>query len=108
MDYSLLFGVHSREKARGQYHSPTNPRQKQGMGKGGDAVSGGNTGKSNAGLVEDYEPCCGHDGEISDILSCTSNGNAPFESAGDGRWAVVLAGVKEAFHSDKYLDQDDA
>jgi len=126
MDYSLLLGVHSREKARGRYHSPTNPRQKQGMEKGGDAVSGGNTGKSNAGcvdrkrdktpsqtrnifeqLVEDYEPCCDHDGEMSDISSCSSKGNAPFESAGDGRRAVVLTGVKEASHSDEYLDQDD-
>eukprot|EP00957_Ditylum_brightwellii_P087198 6637164-Ditylum_brightwellii.AAC.1 len=46
-------------------------------------------------LVEDYEPCCERDG------------NAPFESAGDGRRVVVLTGIKEASHSGEYLDQDD-
>eukprot|EP00957_Ditylum_brightwellii_P061343 4655896-Ditylum_brightwellii.AAC.1 len=57
-------------------------------------------------LVEDYEPCCEHDGKMSDILSCSSKSNTPFESAGDGCPAVVLTSVKEASHSKKYLDQD--
>eukprot|EP00957_Ditylum_brightwellii_P114498 8730421-Ditylum_brightwellii.AAC.1 len=87
------------------------------MEKGGDAVSGGNIRKSYAGavdrkrdktpswtqnmfeqLVEDYEPCCEHNGVMSDILSCSSKGNAPFESAGNGRQVVVLTSVKEASH----------
>eukprot|EP00957_Ditylum_brightwellii_P063803 4841665-Ditylum_brightwellii.AAC.1 len=44
---------------------------------------------------------------MSDISSCSSKGNAPFKSAGDGRQAVVLTSINEASHSDKCLDQDD-
>eukprot|EP00957_Ditylum_brightwellii_P148103 11275767-Ditylum_brightwellii.AAC.1 len=44
---------------------------------------------------------------MSDILSCSSKGNTPFESAGDGHQTVVLTSVKEASHNDGYLEQDD-